>query len=58
MWNQDSERCNCSNCPTTDCQCGCQSMTTAVEANNARPKCDCGAGCGCESAEQGCLCHA
>ena len=48
--------CGCIDCPGAGCTCGCQAGNThpAVAANP--PACRCGPGCGCEGAEQGCLC--
>lgn len=54
MMNQSTvDRCNCTNCPGEDCQCGCQAAAFVA----APPACTCGPSCGCEGAEQGCVCH-
>lgn len=56
MWNLNSDRCECSNCPGAGCQCGCQPTMRAVQPNDARAACNCAHACGCDAAEQGCLC--
>ena len=55
MNDQMNERCNCLNCPADGCQCGCEPAVSA--ATYAGQHCLCGAGCGCDAAEQGCLCR-
>lgn len=52
---QANDRCGCINCPKNGCQCGCRSTTSALTVSYAGLVCQCGA-CGCEGAEQGCLC--
>ena len=54
--NTMSDRCNCTGCAGEACQCGCQ--MAAAQLSDARPACNCGTGCGCDAAEQGCLCQA
>lgn len=49
-----NDRCTCNPCAGEACQCGCQA--TAARAADARPPCNCAAKCGCDAAEQGCLC--
>jgi len=45
------KRCECIDCPGAGCLCGCEHPAT-----QALPQaCSCG-GCGCDAAEQGCLC--
>jgi hypothetical protein len=48
--------CRCVNCPGANCRCGCQAEATPPAAAAARPACACGPSCGCDAAEQGCLC--
>ena len=50
------DSCNCSKCPGAGCQCGCQSGKAAGATLAAPTGCACGPRCGCEAAEQGCLC--
>ncbi len=47
--------CLCTDCPGTDCRCGCNDRTPPV-ALGASATCACGPRCGCDAAEQGCLC--
>lgn len=55
MMNQSTtENCACTNCPGAGCQCGCQGGASVVAAPAA---CNCGPSCGCDAAEQGCVCH-
>jgi len=49
--------CRCVNCPGTNCRCGCQAEAAPPAAAAARPACACGPSCGCDAAEQGCLCR-
>jgi len=56
MLNQDSRFCNCNPCPGAGCRCGCQPGVTAPTFA-APAACECGPDCGCEGAEQGCLCR-
>jgi len=51
-----SAQCNCTNCPGAGCPCGCQTGTSVNYAPALPPQCDCGPTCGCEGAEQGCVC--
>ncbi len=46
---QTKVSCICAKCPDTGCQCGRQTQAAAAY-------CACGPKCGCESAEQGCVC--
>jgi hypothetical protein len=48
------DSCTCTRCAGEACQCGCQ--TSAPQLSAARPPCNCAARCGCDAAEQGCLC--
>jgi len=49
--------CQCVNCSGASCRCGCRSVAaTAPAAAATRPACNCGSRCGCDAAEQGCLC--
>jgi hypothetical protein len=48
--------CPCVDCPGDSCRCGCQGDVTPPAAAAARPTCACGPRCGCDAAEQGCLC--
>ena len=50
------DRCNCTNCPGTGCQCGCQAAALPAASAATPPYCACGQGCSCEAAEQGCVC--
>jgi len=47
--------CSCVACPGSSCTCGCQDATPST-APVAGQACECAARCGCEAAEQGCLC--
>jgi hypothetical protein len=51
-----NDRCNCTNCSGDGCVCGCQAELSAVCAVATPPHCECGPACGCEAAEQGCVC--
>ena len=52
-----NDLCTCTRCAGENCQCGCQSA--AAQLSDARPQaCNCAATCGCDAAEQGCLCRA
>jgi len=51
-----NDRCNCTNCPGQGCGCGCQAAVSAAPAVALPPQCDCGQSCGCDGAEQGCVC--
>jgi hypothetical protein len=70
MNSLDQSSCPCTNCPGSACSCGCQGgacagsacacgcqgdATQALRAGAAA--CHCGSGCGCDAAEQGCLCR-
>ncbi len=57
MNDQMNERCDCLNCPAGGCQCGCEAAVAAAPTSYAAQRCLCGAGCGCDGAEQGCLCQ-
>jgi hypothetical protein len=47
--------CPCNPCPGSTCYCGCQaSPANALPA--AATDCACKGRCGCDAAEQGCLC--
>ena len=48
--------CECVDCQGTDCRCGCQADANPPSTHAAAPVCACGLRCGCEAAEQGCLC--
>lgn len=52
---QRAGACQCTNCPGAGCTCGYQTQNTAVLA--APAACRCGPACGCEAAEQGCVCR-
>jgi hypothetical protein len=52
---QSTVVCRCVACPGCDCACGCQD-TTPSTPQVAGPACSCASRCGCEAAEQGCLC--
>jgi hypothetical protein len=52
-----NDACNCNPCPGAGCPCGCQPTATLVQVNDARPACNCAQACGCDAAEQGCLCR-
>ena len=54
--NAMNDRCNCAPCAGEACQCGCQ--IAAAQLSDARPACNCATSCGCDAAEQGCLCNA
>jgi len=54
---QTIDRCDCTNCPGTGCQCGCQVVSLASPSTATPPRCACGQGCSCEAAEQGCVCR-
>jgi hypothetical protein len=56
MNNAMNDRCTCAACAGDACQCGCQ--LAAVQLSDARPACNCATACGCDAAEQGCLCQA
>jgi hypothetical protein len=56
MFSLETDRCQCSNCPGAGCQCGCQAATAELQQNAAGTACNCGHACGCDAAEQGCLC--
>jgi hypothetical protein len=49
------DRGSCTNCAGEACQCGCR--TAAAQLSDAREDCKCGTKCGCDAAEQGCLCQ-
>ncbi len=55
MMNYDTRLCNCIDCPGAGCRCGCQAEASAPTLA-APARCACGPACGCEGAEQGCLC--
>ena len=48
--------CRCIDCPGAGCQCGCQTDASTSRAPAAGSPCACGPRCGCDAAEQGCLC--
>ena len=48
--------CQCTNCPGIGCQCGCAATEVLPTLNAAAAACACGTACGCEAAEQGCVC--
>lgn len=48
--------CACANCQVESCHCGCQPGVQAVLLGYAGLACDCDPTCGCEGAEQGCVC--
>jgi hypothetical protein len=50
--------CQCVDCPGSSCLCGCLADSAPSVALIAAQACTCGSGCGCEAAEQGCLCSA
>jgi hypothetical protein len=50
-----NDRCTCSPCAGDACQCGCR--ISAAPPSDARPACNCATACGCDAAEQGCLCQ-
>jgi hypothetical protein len=52
-----TNRCNCTNCPGANCQCGCQTAKSASVPMALPAACACGAHCACDAAEQGCVCH-
>jgi len=49
------DRCSCTHCAGDACQCGCQ--TAALQLSDDRQRCLCATTCGCDAAEQGCLCQ-
>ena len=51
-----NDRCTCTRCAGEACQCGCQTAA-ATQFSDARPACNCAKACGCDAAEQGCLCQ-
>jgi hypothetical protein len=53
-----SAACRCSHCPGSGCACGCQPLPANPALNAAGPACACGGRCGCDAAEQGCVCSA
>ena len=57
MNDQTNDRCACPNCPTDGCQCGCQTAAPTAQISYAGLHCQCGPACGCDAAEQGCLCR-
>jgi hypothetical protein len=57
MTYETNDRCACLHCPGNTCNCGCQSAALPAPMNVAGATCQCGPACGCESAEQGCLCR-
>lgn len=50
-----NDRCTCATCGGEACRCGCQ--LSATPPSDARPACACAIACGCDAAEQGCLCN-
>jgi hypothetical protein len=48
--------CRCTNCPGIGCQCSCAATEVLPAQGAAAAACVCGMDCGCEAAEQGCLC--
>lgn len=54
---QAIDSCRCANCPGEACACGCQAEALVAPMNAAGAQCACGTACGCEGAEQGCLCR-
>ena len=56
MNHATNAQCNCSNCPGAGCQCGCQTGSSITPAMALPPQCNCAPACGCEGAEQGCVC--
>jgi len=52
-----TNRCNCTNCPGGNCQCGSQAAISASAPAAPPPACACGAQCACDAAEQGCVCR-
>ena len=50
--------CQCVDCPGAGCLCGCQADSNLSTAPAAGQACACASRCGCEAAEQGCLCSA
>jgi hypothetical protein len=55
--NPTNNPCTCVNCPGEGCQCGCQATVSTLSINYAGLRCACGPSCGCDGAEQGCLCQ-
>jgi hypothetical protein len=49
--------CQCADCPGSSCLCGCQADATPSTTLGAVQACACASSCGCEAAEQGCLCN-
>lgn len=56
MQHELTSPCQCTECPGAGCRCGCQQPAPALALQAAPPSCGCES-CGCEAAEQGCLCH-
>jgi len=53
--------CRCTNCPGIGCpgigcQCGCAATQDLPTLNAAAAACACGTACGCDAADQGCVC--
>lgn len=48
--------CQCADCPGANCPCGCQADATPPATQLAGLSCTCASRCGCDAAEQGCLC--
>lgn len=57
MTSLSNVQCQCVNCPGADCLCGCQTDRAPQTAPAAALACECGPRCGCDAAEQGCLCN-
>jgi hypothetical protein len=53
-----SSPCRCAECPGAGCTCGCAAGHAAPAAplQAAGACCACASRCGCDAAEQGCLC--
>jgi hypothetical protein len=52
----DTFSCPCTTCTGSTCSCGCRDdASQALRA--AADACHCASACGCEAAEQGCLCR-
>jgi hypothetical protein len=56
MINASTPSCQCVNCPGAGCRCGCQTQAQPQTAPASAAACACGPRCGCDAAEQGCLC--
>ena len=56
MNTTSTSSCQCVDCPGASCRCGCQAAATPPTTAVAGAACTCAMRCGCEGAEQGCLC--